>query len=112
MMGKVRSKEDVLRRWPRLTAHLVAESLGYFTPRDAAAAVLAYKYRRPFNCEWYFHIQRYSPGATLEDIGEAVIEKSIRRRHHHNGFMNNYRVAKAIVNESIMGKEPVLASWF
>jgi len=28
MRKKVRSKEDVLRRYPRLTAHLVAESLG------------------------------------------------------------------------------------
>jgi len=112
MRKKVRSREDVLRRYPRLVAHLVAESLGYFTPRDAAAVILAYKYRRPFSCEWFLHFQKYSPGATLEDIGEAVIEESIRRRHSHKGFMNNYRIAKSIVDESINGREPVLASWF
>jgi len=112
MRVMVGAKEDVLRRWPLVTAHLIAESLGYFTPRDAASAILAYKYGRPFYCEWYFHIQQYSPGATLEDIGESIIENSIRRRHFHKGFMNNYYLAKAIVNESIKGHEPILASWF
>jgi hypothetical protein len=32
--------EDAIRRWPRIVAHLIAESLGYFTPEGAANALL------------------------------------------------------------------------
>jgi hypothetical protein len=112
MERRISSQEDVLRRWPRLTAHLIAESLGYFTPKDAASAVFAYKNRRAYHCEWYLHLQRFSPGATLEDVGEIVIENAIKRRHCHNGFMSNYLLAKEIVAESIKGHDPILASWF
>jgi hypothetical protein len=35
--------EDTIRRWPRIVAHVIAESLGYFTPEGAANALLHLK---------------------------------------------------------------------
>jgi hypothetical protein len=36
---KPRSQADVLQRLPCLVAHLIVESLGYFTPEAAANAI-------------------------------------------------------------------------
>ena len=37
---KIRSQSDVLQRLPCLVAHLICESLGYYTPQAAANAVV------------------------------------------------------------------------
>ena len=39
---KIRNQADVLHRLPCLVAHLIAESLGYFTPEAAANAIAYY----------------------------------------------------------------------
>jgi len=45
--------ETVARRWPRIMARMIVESLGYFTPRAAANALLAHKLGQGFGCEYY-----------------------------------------------------------
>jgi len=39
MAKKSRTQAEVLHRLPYLVAHLIAESLGYFTPQSAANAI-------------------------------------------------------------------------
>jgi hypothetical protein len=48
--------EDVLRRYPRLVAHLICESLGYFSPDAPANAIVHGKRGERFACEWYVHM--------------------------------------------------------
>ena len=43
---------DVMRRYPRITAHIIAESLGYATPTRAALILNDAKHRRENWCEW------------------------------------------------------------
>lgn len=113
---KVPTQDEVLRRWPRVVGHLIAESLGYFTPRAAANAIIMFKLGKPFWCEWYMHIASFSPcGATepeMVEVGRMVLKDSIRKRHIHHGFMSDYRLARALVGEALKGNDPILASWF
>ena len=97
--------EDVRKRWPRVTAHVIAESLGYATPDRAASIIRDGLLGKENYCEWV---------ATCYD-GDArkVLENSIRDRHFHRGYMAEYRLALQIVrrtNET--GRGPELASWF
>ena len=115
------TKEDVLRRWPRITAHLISESLGYFTPNSAAGAVLAFKFGKPYFCEWYSdwaHKRTVGgPGccsnhAALVEVGEIALRSAVADRHRHKGFMADYGQAMACVAAEKLGRGPVLASWF
>ena len=51
---KVRSQADVLQRLPCLVAHLICESLGYYTPQAAANAIAYFTRGEAFFCEWYY----------------------------------------------------------
>src|SRR5437870_4302405 len=44
--GIVQAPEDIMRRYPRITAHIIAESLGYATPTKAALILRDAKYRQ------------------------------------------------------------------
>lgn len=110
---------DVLRRWPRLVAHMICESLGYFTPKAAANAILSYKLGQPFYCEWYFDTALKRGAKTEEElereilkIGKEVIIQAFRNRHLHEGPMSDYKLALRIVEKSLKGIDPLLASWF
>jgi hypothetical protein len=112
----ISSQDDVLRRWPRVTAHLIAESLGYFTPKAAANAILAFKRGRGFWCEWYLHMASYSPNGKTEsemvEVGSRVLRSAIQKRKFHKGFMSSYVAARFLVGESLKGNDPIFASWF
>jgi hypothetical protein len=102
--------EDMLRRYPRLVAHLVCESLGYFSPDAAANAIIHAKRWEPFACEWYM----YMAGAdrSLVEIGRQTLERAVRGRHGHRGYMAEYRHALALVHWRVRtGRGPLLASW-
>ena len=43
---KIRNQSDVIQRLPCLVAHLICESLGYFTPQSAANAIAYLPQRR------------------------------------------------------------------
>lgn len=116
--------EDVLVKYPRLIGHMICESLGYFTPKAAANALLHYKRNMPFYCEWYchttelklknknlpYHDQEYKNELLL--VGRDVVRWAYKARHSHKGYMKDYQLAKKIVEQSIKGKDPEFASWF
>jgi len=111
-MPRPTTRDEILRRYPRLVAHLICESLGYFTPEGAAGAVLAVVQNRACACEWYLHVAGVG-GRSLEDVGRDTLRRAIGSRHHHRGFMAEYKHAKALVERTVKtGQDPLFASWF
>lgn len=99
------TREEALRRWPRIVAHIIAESLGYATP-DLAAKIVADAHDGRENwCEWIACCYRCDP--------RKAVEKAIRYRHSHRGYMAHYPQALALVRRLIeTGEQSLLASWF
>jgi len=99
------SPEEFMRRYPRVTAHIISESLGYATPTAAARIGLDGMNHRKNYCEWV--------ASCYGGDAYKVIERSIRNRHYHKGFMAEYKLAKKLVDHALeTGKEPLFASWF
>ena len=80
-------------RYPRICAHIIAESLGYATPGVAAAILKDATERTPNYCEWA--IACYGGDAGL------IVTDSIQRRHHHHGPMASYELALKLVRHEI-----------
>lgn len=117
MTKKIRSQSDVLQRLPYLVAHLIAESLGYFTPEAAANAIAFYTKGEAFFCEWYYDWaskrNKTDMRSTVLEVGELAIQNAVRRRGHHRGPMAEFKRALALVLHVRQGGEgPVFASWF
>lgn len=94
-----------MRRYPRITAHIIAESLGYATPYKAARIGLDGMEGRENWCEWL--------DACYGGNARECLRSSIRNRHYHRGYMAEYRLAKKLVDRYLeTGEEPVFASWF
>lgn len=106
------SRDDYMRRYPRLVAHMICESAGYFTPAMAANALAAYDSDRPFPCEWYTHCARGWDDSMLLKVGQSVVRGAFESRHKHKGCMGDYAVAKVVVRRALAGCGPILASWF
>lgn len=83
-------QEEVLQRFPRLVAHLICESLGYFTPLSAANALLHYRENQPFWCEWYIHIA----GLRSANGGRRAGKADLGRRHR-GGWTRRSAVRRA-----------------
>ena len=81
------TSEEIMRRYPRITAHIIAESLGYATPTCAARILRDAKHRQENWCEWIYSC--YKRNAL------RAVQNSIRNRRHHTGYMAEYRLAKA-----------------
>jgi hypothetical protein len=122
-MTKVRNQADVLQRLPCLVAHLICESLGYFTPQSAANAIAHYAKGEAFCCEWYhdWASKRFASGNTqypdlrdtVKEVGELAVQNAVRRRGHHRGPMAEFKRALALVLHVRQGNEgPLFASWF
>jgi len=103
---------DIMKKYPRITAHLIAESLGYFTPKAAAFAIKYYKTNVPYYCEWFIHLARGYDRERILKAGKMVIENAFKLRKYHRGYMADYRLARKIVEQSIRGNDPMFASWF
>jgi hypothetical protein len=94
-----------MARWPRLTAHVICESLGYATPSRAARIINDATEGRENWCEWVY--------ACYQGNARAVIENTVTRRHTHRGYMSDYFRALTIVASTLNGQEePKFASWF
>lgn len=105
------SKDAILRRCPRLVAHLICESLGYFSPEGAANAIAAASAGRPFACDWYLHMADAGRRSLIE-IGRDTLRDAIRHRHAHRTFMAEYGRAIALVRTAAAtGDGPAFASW-
>ena len=96
---------DVMARWPSLVAHMICESLGYATPTTAAAIILDAANGRENWCEWVYSCYAKDP--------KKPLQYCIRTRHHHKGYMAEYRQALVLVMQAMVtGNEPLFASWF
>ena len=94
-----------MKRYPRVVAHIISESLGYATPTTAARILGDAKHRQENWCEWIYSCYGCDP--------LPAVQAAIRNRHHHSGYMAEYKLAKALVDRSLQaGDEPLLASWF
>jgi hypothetical protein len=97
--------QAVMRRYPRIVAHIIAESLGYATPSRAASILDDAKHHRENWCEWIYACYKCDP--------LPAVQAAIRNRRHHKGFMAEYGAARALVSHAIAtGNEPIFASWF
>ena len=97
--------ELVMQRYPRITAHLICESLGYATPTGAANIVWDAARREENWCEWIYSCYGKNP--------RPAVQSAISNRHTHSGYMAEYKHAIALVREAICkGDQTVLASWF
>ena len=102
---KPTNSTEFMKRWPRVTSHIIAESLGYATPSTAARIGLDGMNGHPNYCEWVASCYRGD--------ARAVLENSINRRHYHKGYMSEYKLAKRLVDIALeKGEEPIFASWF
>ncbi len=99
------SVEETMGKYPLITSHIISESLGYATPTCAARILKDAREGRRNNCEW---IDACYKGDAL-----MAVRNSIRFRGEHNGYMKDFKRAKALVKQSIEERrEPELASWF
>ena len=104
---KTRPKDpnEFMRRYPRVTAHIIAESLGYATPTTAARIGLDGLHDRKNYCEWI--------DACYRGNARRALKNSISRRHSHKGYMAEYKLAKKLVDRYLeTGDQPLFASWF
>ena len=104
--------QQVLRKYPLLTAHLICESLGYLTPVSAANAILSHINRIPFYCEWYIDSAGTNPDNVLE-FGAKTINNAFCRRRFHQGYMAEIRQARPLVEAAAVQQQPTakLQSW-
>jgi hypothetical protein len=94
-----------LTRYPRIIAHLICHSLGYATPSCAAGIVKDAHERKENGCEWIASCYKCDP--------RPAVDRAIRSRHSHRGYMAEYQQARAIVQHAIKAhSEPLFASWF
>ena len=115
------TKEVCMKKYPRLVAHLICHSLGYFSPQAAANALSFYKSKRPFFCEWFTHMAQFEPEKDMWNekavlrVQENVVKWAFQNRHGHSGYMEDYRQAKRLVGLELSSKgstSQMLASWF
>jgi hypothetical protein len=99
------SVEETMKRYPRLTAHVIAESLGYASPSCAARILKDAREGRKNYCEWIYSCYGGDPLSAVKNV--------IRNKNYHKGFMAEYRLALALVRSAIeTGDEPIFGSWF
>ena len=105
MRERPASRDEYLQRYPRICAHIIAESLGYATPERAASILQDAHRRQPNYCEWI--------AACFGGNPRPAVEAAIRNRQHHQGYMASYAQALAIVRRrNDTGESPLFASWF
>lgn len=99
------TQADILRRYPRLCAHIIAESLGYATPNHAALLLKRGFLGLPDWCEWL--------AACYQNDTPRMLRDAINRRRHHTGYMGSAQAAYNLIQAQLhTGNEPILASWF
>jgi len=122
---KITYTQDVcLKKYPRLIAHLICHSLGYFSPLAAANAISFYKVGEAFCCEWYSHMAQFDKENPFKDLfhkpsviraGETAVKRAFEDRHSHHGYMMEYKRAIALVCAELKNRgctSQMLASWF
>lgn len=102
---ELNTPRDYMATYPRVTATIIASSLGYATPSCAARILMDAKNGEENWCEWIYSC--YNKNA------RSAVEHAIRSRHGLRGYMADYPTALAIVRRAVeSGDEPIFASWF
>ena len=110
--AKPKTREEVLQRYPRLTAHLICASLGYFTPGAAAGAILDHIQGEPNYCELMTHLAGRWSDEAVKKACAKLINQAFQHRHTHVGYMASYQQARLIVERVRQGGEgPIFMSW-
>jgi hypothetical protein len=107
MTGKLAelSLKETMNRYPHITMHIMAESLGYAAPSCAANILKDAREGRKNHCEWIYSGYSGDAGAAVRD--------AIKHRHTHQGFIAEYKLSLALVRRALgSGDEPDLGSWF
>ncbi|MBU2177726.1 MAG: hypothetical protein KJ556_21750 [Gammaproteobacteria bacterium] len=101
-----RTPQWYLRKYPRLCAHVICESLGYATPIRAACIVKDAHEGNENWCEWIFSCYNKDP--------RVPVGNAFKSRHYHRGYMSSYDVAAALIRQvNLTGESScMLASWF
>ena len=100
-----KTQDEFMNRYPRLTAHIIAESLGYATPTGAALIGLDGLHGRENYCEWV--------DACYGGNARECLKRAIQNRHFHRGYMAEYGLARKLVDIYLAaGEQPMFASWF
>ena len=63
-----KNRIDGFKKYRHILAAMIDESVGYFTPAAALNAIIAYKKKAPFSCEWYLDMAGLGHGKKLFDI--------------------------------------------
>jgi len=102
--------DEVLRRYPRLCAHLMAHSLGYLSARGAASVIAEHASGRPSYNEWFVSMvtrHRCPDAGSLDEallqVGREEIGHAVRYRRTHTGYMADARMALALVQRERRG---------
>jgi hypothetical protein len=99
-----RKAAEYMARYPRLTAHIIADSFGYCTPSTAATILRDLKLGRDNASEWVRAVYQFDP--------RPAVRAAVRTRHHHNNEFCDYAGARKLVARAIeTGDEPVFVSW-
>lgn len=102
---KEMSLKETMEKYPRITAHIIAESLGYATPSCAARILKDAREGKKNYSEWIYSCYTSDP--------LKAVQNSIKNRHYHQGFMCDYKLALDLVKRALKtGKEPLFGSWF
>ena len=102
---KLSSSREYLARYPRICAHIIAESRGYATPLTAAGILRDAKEKQVNYCEWIYASYRTEP--------RKAVEGAVRHRATHVGYMASYDLALQIVRHQLeTGESPAFGSWF
>lgn len=81
-----KSVQDYMRRYPRITAHIICESLCYAPPTRATAILKDAEEGRENWCEWVYSCYNRDP--------KIPVRNAIRGRHTHKGYMAEYALAQ------------------
>lgn len=98
--------------YPRATAHMICESLGYAPPERAARIVWDGHLGNENWCEWVYASYRCDARRCLHDA--TVNNHAWNRTLRHSGYMSSYRNARVLVSRQMLRIYPnnSFAAWF
>ena len=99
---RAQSSQEVMERYPILVAHLICASLGYFTPKAAANAIVTHIRGQDFYCEWYADMA--NGGKNIQDVARDTLMRAFQRRRFHKGYMAEYQTARLMVEAERQGE--------
>ena len=99
---RAQSSREVMDRYPILVSHLICASLGYFTPKAAANAIVTHIRGQDFYCEWYADMA--NRGKDIQDVGRDTLKRAFQSRRFHKGYMAEYQTARLMVEAERQGE--------